>query len=148
MHGINAYIFSFLLILLAGADSASDRQSYVRRLQTAPVKHSVRLFISLEYLREDISTGFESKLSGNPFVSHFCKAVNHQVRYLTPSLSCILPARRQVEHKCKRTRRRCLQPSRQTSTRRVQFPTTSVYVNSIFNFYKPANMLLAYLGDQ
>jgi hypothetical protein len=53
--------------------------NHVRGLQSAVAAHKVDIYVLLEYLREEVSTSFESKQPEDPVVSHFCKAVNYQV---------------------------------------------------------------------
>lgn len=51
----------------------------LRGLQHAVAAHKVDIYVSLEYLREEVSSSFESRQPEDPVVSHFCKAVNYQV---------------------------------------------------------------------
>lgn len=56
---------------------------HLRGLQSAVAAHKIDIFVSLEYLREEVATSFEINQSEDPavdpVVAHFCRAVNYQV---------------------------------------------------------------------
>jgi hypothetical protein len=63
--------------------SSALPHNHARGLQSAVAAHKVDIYILLEYIREEVSTSFESKQPEDPVVSHFCKAVNYQVCFKT-----------------------------------------------------------------
>jgi hypothetical protein len=63
--------------------SSALPHNHVRGLQSAVAAHKIDIYILLEYIREEVSTSFESKQPEDPVVSHFCKAVNYQVCFKT-----------------------------------------------------------------
>lgn len=71
---------AWLLALKARSSSAWSHHR-LRGLQSAVGMHKVHIYVSLEYLREEVSMRLESKKPEDPVVSHFCKAVNYQVSF-------------------------------------------------------------------
>jgi hypothetical protein len=67
---------------LTARRSSAMPPGHLRGLQSAFAVHKIDIFVSLEYLRDEVATSFEINQSEDPVdpvVAHFCRAVNYQV---------------------------------------------------------------------